>query len=78
MTIQKIICSAIVLTTITACNNGPKVITAQGEVETEMPNSGIFSSDAETPSLTPEAGSGFSEDLHKVTVNEVLPTPKYV
>jgi len=61
------------------CNNGPKVITADNTSTTTEFSSGIFSEENNTvldETLTNK--SSFSENLHKVVVNEVLPTSRYV
>lgn len=66
------------LAIMTACNSGPKVITSSSEQEAPVAtSSGIFS---EEPMYQAQFDSpkSFSEDLHTVTVNEVLPTAKYV
>ncbi|MGB5386424.1 MAG: hypothetical protein WBN20_06540 [Eudoraea sp.] len=59
-----------------ACNNGPKVITpTSNSGNTE--NEGIFTPDPATrviPNPTAEVGN----ELHKVVVEEVLPTARYV
>ena len=65
-----------------ACNNKPKVIHASQENDQSVKSSGIFS-DANKESVSTEQkvdfnATPFSEGLHKVLVNEVLPTEKYV
>jgi hypothetical protein len=69
--------SALLFLTL-GCNDGPKVVTAKSDSSTNVPSSGIFSETEAPPSLTPSASAPFSEDLHKVVVQEVLPTSKYV
>jgi hypothetical protein len=54
------------------------VITAQIENETNENVSGIFSEENLDNEPTSTRGSGFTDDLHKVTVNEILPATKYV
>ncbi|MEZ4794810.1 MAG: GW dipeptide domain-containing protein [Flavobacteriaceae bacterium] len=59
------------------CNNGPKVI--QAENPSENNNSGIFSGD-NTPSnnsMSNTNSGSFTDDLHRVVVNEVIPATKY-
>ncbi len=58
-----------------ACNNGPKVV--QPSNEKGPSNSGIFEPD---PSIevTSSANQSLSNDLHSVTVNEVLQAARYV
>lgn len=64
---------------ILSCNNGPKVITAQSDNEpAPVGSSGIFDLDQSTSGSTESAtGSGFTEDLHQVVVQEVLPATRY-
>jgi hypothetical protein len=66
----------ILIVFISACNSGPKVITATENGDISEKSSGIFS---ETPSAQPNmsANQPMSDDLHTVTVNEVLTTSKY-
>jgi hypothetical protein len=62
-----------------ACNNNPKVITASNENETSTKSSGIFSeSTVAEPSAQIDFNTPFTEGIHKVVVNEVLPAAKYV
>ena len=59
-----------------ACNNGPKVITPSSDKGNTEGN-GIFTPDPATrviPNPTAEVGN----ELHKVLVEEVLPTARYV
>jgi len=60
---------------ILACNNGPKVV--QPTEETEPQKSGIFSPDPSTQVVT-STDQAISNDLHTVTVNEVLAATRYV
>lgn len=58
------------------CNNGPKVI--EGQTTTDRGNSsGIFSENSDTPESDTN-NVGFTENLHTVVVNEVLPAARYV
>lgn len=61
-----------------ACNKGPKIIQPELDTAAAKQSSNIFSVEtSDTPSL--ESGSeGFTEDLHTVIVNEILPTSKYI
>ena len=61
-----------------ACNNNPKVITASVENEISTESSGIFSSANASSSQVDFNAKPFTEGLHKVVVNEVLPASKYV
>ena len=64
------------------CNDGPKVITADNaSEETSKFNSGIFSeneTENEPGHNHPVGSDSFTENLHTVRVNEILPTKKYV
>jgi hypothetical protein len=61
---------------ITACNNGPKVITpTSNNGNTE--NEGIFTPDPSTQ-ITQDPTTGVGNELHEVFVEEVLPTARYV
>jgi len=59
-----------------SCNNGPKVIQSSTE-QNESPKSGIFTPDPSTQVVT-STDQSFSDDLHTVSVNEVLPATRYV
>ena len=59
-----------------ACNNGPKVIQSSTE-QNDSPKSGIFTPDPSTQVVT-STDQSFSNDLHTITVNEVLPATRYV
>lgn len=59
-----------------ACNNGPKVVQPSAE-QVEPQKSGIFTPDPSTQ-VVPTSNQSFSNDLHTVSVNEVLPATRYV
>jgi len=62
-----------------ACNNNPKVITASTESESSAKSSGIFSDEnALSSNSQVDFNTPFTEEIHKVVVNEVLPAAKYV
>ena len=62
-----------------ACNNNPKVITASNETAAKAKSSGIFSeSNIAESSSQVDFNTPFTEEIHKVVVNEVLPAAKYV
>ncbi len=63
---------AIILIILTACNKGPKVIDTAKETST-----GVFSNDTVAPTSV-KNNSSFTDDLHKIKVNEILPTKKYI
>ncbi|RAJ13962.1 GW dipeptide domain-containing protein [Arenibacter echinorum] len=59
------------------CNNSPKVIAPSTHTEDSENGSGIFTTNPATQ-VTPNSDISFNEDLHKVVVQEVLPTNRYV
>lgn len=61
-----------------ACNNGPKVITAQSNTDETANSSGIFSEENTTTENTTSSSGSFTDNLHTVVVNEVLPASRYV
>ncbi|MBT8308445.1 MAG: hypothetical protein KJN85_16010 [Maribacter sp.] len=61
---------------ILSCNNGPKVIEASNE-QVETPKSGIFTPNPSTQVVTTPSKS-FSDELHTISVNEILPATRYV
>jgi len=78
---KKLLVLCLGASTILSCNNGPKVIEAQsGEPSDNMPtSSGIFDLDGTSSEAPATSNSGnFTDDLHKVTVNEVIPAERYV
>jgi hypothetical protein len=79
MNIRNILYIVTISTLIMACNNGPKVITAQSNPDPgEITGSGIFSEDNINKNIANGSGSTFNENLHTVVVNEILPSSKYV
>ena len=78
MNIRKILYIGITSIVIIACNNGPKVITAQSNPDIDKTNSGIFSEDNINKELVNRTGSSFTENLHTVVVNEILKSSKYL
>ena len=62
---------------IMGCNNGPKVISASDSEEADGKGSGIFTPDPAIH-VNPDANQPFSNDLHTVVVNEMLPTERYI
>lgn len=59
-----------------SCNNGPKVIESSNE-QNDAQKSGIFTPDPSTQ-VVPGVDRSFSNELHTVSVNEVLPATRYV
>ena len=64
---------------VLSCNNGPKVISAQSDTESKFVSpSGIFEVDSSITEIPSTQNSGsFTEDLHKVIVQEVIPASRY-
>ena len=67
--------TAITFLLVIGCNNNPKVITSTTKEDTNK-SSGIFSENA-SKEVNIKQNTAFSDDLHTVIVNEVLPTEKY-
>ena len=59
-----------------SCNNGPKVIESSNP-QGKTPKSGIFTPDPSTQ-VIPGADEAISNELHQVTVNEILQASRYV
>ena len=74
--INRLVLSSICFFMLLACNNGPKVIQSSQEQE-ELQKSGIFTPDPSTQVVT-STDQSFSNELHTVSVNEVLQASKYV
>lgn len=76
---NSLLCMGIGVTLLLSCNNGPKVIEAQNSSEEITKPSGIFDLNGATQSeITPTNTGSFTEDLHKVVVNEIIPASRYV
>jgi len=67
-----LLCSSMLV----ACDNGPKVIQSTKEPE-KTQKSGIFTPDPSTQVIT-STNQSFSDELHTVSVNEVLQATRYV
>ncbi|MCF6182602.1 GW dipeptide domain-containing protein [Lutibacter sp.] len=69
--------TAILLTSILACNNGPKKIEAMPlkQQSNTQKSSGIFSNESTN---NPNKIGPVSSNMHKVKVNEILKTKKYL
>ncbi|MCP4978647.1 MAG: hypothetical protein GY931_21070, partial [Maribacter sp.] len=74
--INRLVLVSICSSMLVACNNGPKVIQSTKEQE-KTQKSGIFTPDPSTQVITSTQQS-FSNDLHTVSINEVLPATRYV
>ncbi len=68
---------AVILLSIYACNNGPKVIPASTNEPNNVEKTGIFSEESATTPNNP-TNSASNNEFHTVKVNEVLPTSKYL
>lgn len=72
-TIKNILSSLVLIFSLIACNNGPKIIESTNKTPQDIKNSGIFNNEKSKQSTT-----NFKTDLHTVRVNEILETPKYL
>lgn len=79
MTMKIIYLFSAAMLILSSCNNGPKVITAKSEDNpTEAPSSGIFSEvENENNSPATENNGSFTDNLHKVVIQEILPAIRY-
>ena len=79
MKFNKFIPILILVLTLLACKDSPKVITAEADVNITQPeSSGIFSEESNASEPMNTSKGGFTENLHTVIANKVLPTSKYV
>ena len=67
----------VVLTIVSACNNGPKVISSSKQNENSEKSTGIFSEESSSHTHT-QSNQLLSNEMHEVLVMEILPTTKYV
>jgi len=74
--INRLVLASICFFILLACNNGPKVIQSSSEQD-DSQKSGIFTPDPSTQVVT-GTDQSFSNELHTVSVNEVLPAARYV
>ena len=74
--INRLVVSSICFFILLACNNGPKVIQSSQEQE-QLQKNGIFTPDPSTQVVT-STDQSFANELHTVSVNEVLPATRYV
>ncbi len=72
-----ILISTIVLSIVFSCKKGPKVISKSTDAESSEKNTGIFSDEPSIESNS-NTNQSFTDDLHRVVVNEILPTSRYV
>lgn len=80
MKILSIAVLSIFVTSLSSCNQGPKVITAENTAENFERSSGIFSegNTNEMQNETVNNKTSFTENLHQVVVDEVLQASRYV
>lgn len=69
--------SIISLGFIVSCKNGPKKITKSNNVEKSEKSSGVFSG-SDASDQNSGTNQSFTDDVHAVVVNEILPTSRYV
>ena len=69
--------TAMVLIFASACSKGPKVILESGDAVNSDKNTGIFSADPSVKPIT-KTNQSLSNEMHRVTVVEILPATKYV
>ena len=74
--INRLVLASICFFTLLSCNNGPKVIQSSTEQE-QLQKSGIFTPNPSTQVVT-STDQSFSNELHTISVNEVLPATRYV
>lgn len=67
----------VILLSIFACNNGPKVITSSSDQPKNESKTGIFSDESPTE-VSSADNSTLNDALHTVKVNEILPSSKYL
>jgi hypothetical protein len=70
-----VVISVIVLSITLSCKKDPKVISSDNNASEK--STGVFSDEPSTQT-SPNINNSFTDDLHKVVINEVLPTKKYV
>jgi hypothetical protein len=75
--IKNYVITAAILLSVTSCKNEPKVIAPTVESEESTKPSGVFSNESSSESKV-DFNNPLAKELHKVIVNEVLPTQKYV
>ena len=73
----KYLYTSLLLLAVTSCNNGPKVIEAVNETD-QQENTDPWLIKDPAITVTDTNKKRFSEDLHRVSVLEVLPTERYV
>ncbi len=66
----KVICLSLALAALAACNGKPREIAPS---ESDTPGTGIFESESPSGNM----GGDISSDVHRVVVEEVLPTDQY-
>lgn len=69
--------SVVIIMTLLGCTKDPKVITASSDQATKEGSTGIFAEEP-TELSSDQSEPAMADDIHTVTVEEVLPTVKYV
>jgi len=77
LTSKLVLISTIVLCVTISCTKQPKTITKSTDTQNTEKSTGVFSEEPSTESNS-NANQSFTDDLHRVVVNEVLPTSRYV
>ena len=70
-------CCILLLFAIVGCQNGPKVINPEENDQTRD-SENIFAPNPATMVNPPSDGDAFGEGLHRVTIQKVMPTERYV
>ena len=71
-----ILVTTIILTIISSCNKGPKVISSDKGENSEK-STGVFT-DKSSNEIKKTPNQALSNEMHKIVVLEILPTTKYV
>lgn len=69
---------SIILLSILSCNNSPKVIESSDNADINNSRTGIFSQEKSSTEFKREDNLASKDILHKVKVNKILPTSKYL
>lgn len=72
-TIKNLLSITVLIFSLIACNNGPKIIESTNDISKDQKSSGVFNDEKSEVSTTT-----FKTDLHTVRINEILETSKYL
>jgi len=75
--LKSVFISTILLCVVLSCSKGPKVISKSNDAQNTQKSTGVFSDEPSGESI-PNTNQSFTDDLHTVVVNEILPTSRYV